>query len=54
MLTSLYLDELRDVLANILDRPRPTAEEIAQRARKVDEVALPMPTAYVPGNSPSW
>jgi TorA maturation chaperone TorD len=54
MLTSVYLDELRDVLALILDQPRPTTEEVEQRARKVDEVPLPMPTAYVPGNSPSW
>lgn len=53
-LTSAYLDELRDVLAQILAEPRPSAEEIAQRQPEVEEVALPMPSAYVPGSSPSW
>jgi TorA maturation chaperone TorD len=55
MLTSLYLDELRDTLVLILDEPRPTAEEIEQRLKQAaDEVPLPMPSAYVPGSSPSW
>jgi len=54
MLTAVYLDELRDVLARILDEPRPTAEQIEQLTRPVREVALPMPSAYVPGSSPSW
>lgn len=54
VLTSVYLDELRDVLAQILGQPRPTAQEIEERTRKVSESPLPMPSAYVPGNSPSW
>jgi TorA maturation chaperone TorD len=54
MLTSSYLDELRDVIAQILDEPRPTAEEIERRTRRVAEVALPMPSAYVPGSAPTW
>jgi len=55
MLTSYYLDELRDTLALILSEPRPTAEQIEQRIKQpVDEVPLPMPGAYVPGSSPSW
>lgn len=54
MLTSVYVDELRDVLAQILGEPRPTAEQVEQRNRVVNEVALPMPNAYVPGSAPSW
>ncbi len=54
MLTAVYIDELRDLLARILDAPRPTPQEIEQRSRDVQEVPLPMPGAYVPGNSPSW
>jgi TorA maturation chaperone TorD len=54
MLTSDYLDELRDALARILDEPRPTAEEMEQRLKQVTEAPLPMPGAYMPGRSPSW
>lgn len=54
MLTSIYLDELRELLVQILGEPRPAAEEIEKRNRVVDEVALPMPNAYVPGSAPSW
>lgn len=55
MLTFSYLDELRDVLAQILGEPRPTAEQVAERLKQpVSEVALPMPSRYVPGSSPSW
>ncbi|MCB1784676.1 MAG: molecular chaperone TorD family protein [Gammaproteobacteria bacterium] len=53
-LTSAYLDELRDLLARLLDEARPSAEEIERRMRPIAEVALPMPSAYVPGQSPSW
>ena len=31
VLTAVYLDELRDILAEILDSPRPTADEIEER-----------------------
>ncbi len=54
MLTGCYLDELRDVLAEILAEPRPNRREIDARARTVREEPLPMPNAYVPGHSPSW
>lgn len=54
LLTAAYLEELRDVLAEILDRRRPSAEEIERRNRAVVEVALPMPSSYVPGATPSW
>jgi TorA maturation chaperone TorD len=55
MLTASYLDELRDILAWILDKPRPSAEEIAQASiKQVEQTPLPMPGPYVPGSSPSW
>lgn len=55
MLTLDYLDELRDVLAQILSEPRPTAEEVAERMKRpVGEEAPPMPSHYLPGSSPSW
>lgn len=54
MLTSVYLDELRDLMVRILGEPRPTAEQVEQRNRSVNEVALPTPSTYVPGSAPSW
>lgn len=33
LLTAVYLDELRDILARLLDAPRPSAEEIDERMR---------------------
>jgi TorA maturation chaperone TorD len=54
MLTSVYVDELREILVQLLGEPRPTAEEVDRRTRVVNEVALPIPGAYVPGNAPSW
>jgi TorA maturation chaperone TorD len=54
MFSAGYLDEIRDVLAQILGEARPSAEEIEQRARVPKEEPLPMPTSYVPGSSPSW
>ena len=54
-LTAAYLEELRDVLAEILDQPRPDAEEIEQRMRpKMAGVAVEAPAPYVPGAAPSW
>jgi TorA maturation chaperone TorD len=54
MLTAIYVDELRDVLAQVVAEDRPTKEEVEERTRQIDEVAVPMPSAYVPGGSPSW
>lgn len=55
LLTAAYLDELRDLLADILQTPRPTPEEIEQRMKpkanpKVEEV----PLQYMPGVAESW
>ena len=55
LVSSVYLEELRDLLALVLDQPRPSADEIEQRARaRRQEAALPMPSTYVPGTAPSW
>jgi TorA maturation chaperone TorD len=54
VLTASYLEELRDTIALVLNEPRPTAEEVAQRSRREDENALPVSSAYVPGSAPSW
>ena len=51
MLTAAWLDELRDLLAEILEQPRPAVEppDAAQRGSPV-EVAAP----YLPGAGPGW
>ena len=53
MLTAAYLDELRDVLAELLGEPRPTAEEIEERMKPKPEV-VEVPLTYMPGTAPSW
>ncbi len=52
--TAAYVDELRDVFAEILGEPRPTPEEIDERMRPKAEVQVPMPERFVPGVAPSW
>jgi TorA maturation chaperone TorD len=54
VLTAIYLEELRETLASVLNQKRPSAEEVEQRNRKVGEDALPVSPAYVPGTGPSW
>ena len=55
LLTAAYLDELRDLLAQLLDSPRPTAEEIETRMRRpVEAIAVKVEGPYVPGVAPSW
>lgn len=51
--TAAYLDELRDLLSELLDQPRPKAGEIEARMKPVRATALPDPQ-FVPGASPSW
>ncbi|MEZ5585580.1 MAG: molecular chaperone TorD family protein [Sedimenticolaceae bacterium] len=54
LLTAAYLEELRDVLAQILEQPRPSPDEIERRMKPKRETVLPMPSSYVPGSAPSW
>ncbi len=53
LLNAAYLDELRDLLAEVLGEPRPTPEEIEARyATKVSTDAPP--PRYIPGAAPTW
>ena len=52
MLTAIYCEELRDLIAEILDEPRPSAEEIDERMkpkRRTEEV----PVSFMPGIGPA-
>ncbi|MBU0500025.1 MAG: molecular chaperone TorD family protein [Gammaproteobacteria bacterium] len=55
LLTAVYLDELRDILARLLDAPRPTAEEVDERMRP-GRSAIPeeCPAPFAPGAGPGW
>lgn len=53
-LTAAYLDELRDVLAEVIEQPRPSKEEIDLRMKPKLQAVIAMPERYVPGASPSW
>lgn len=52
-LTLAYLDELRDLLAEILGEPRPTREEVEARLNPKPE-PVEVPLSFVPGSAPSW
>lgn len=55
LLTAVYCDELRDLLALILDQPRPSPEEIEARMQGNSTGAADVPVAFVPGaGGPSW
>ena len=55
LLTAVYCEELRDLLAIILEQPRPTPQEIEARMQRSDNVANAVPAAFVPGaGGPSW
>ena len=53
--TAAYMDEMRDLLADVLDKPRPTAEAIEQRLKSVSADTVPLPDPkFIPGSAPSW
>lgn len=54
MLVAQYLDELRDVIAGILEQPRPTSEEIAERLRPKRNAPEEVPIKFMQGVEPSW
>ncbi len=56
LLTAAYLNELRDLLAELADAPRPSAEEMEARRRPRSAVSVPVapPSAFVPGAGPTW
>ena len=51
--TAAYMEEVRDLLVEILDEPRPTAEEIEKRMKPVATVPLPAPK-HAPDTAPTW
>ena len=53
LLTDLYCEELRELLALILEQPRPTDEEIIELTKKSKDIPI-APMQYVPGASESW
>ena len=53
-LTAAYLDELRDLLAQVIGESRPSAEYIEERMRPKFSMAVDGPRPFVPGVAPSW
>jgi TorA maturation chaperone TorD len=53
LLTAAYLDELRDLLAEVLGTPRPTPEEI-EASVAPPQVSLEVDGPFLPGAAPSW
>jgi len=54
MLTAAYLDELRDLMAEIIGSARPSPEEIEERMRRSNPVTVEVEGPYLPGAAPSW
>jgi len=52
MLTGVYCEELRDLIADVLDEPRPSKEEMDERMKPV-RTAESVPVAFVPGIGPA-
>jgi len=55
LLTGAYCEELRNILADILEEPRPTSEETEARMQQSKPVSVDVPITFVPGaGGPSW
>jgi TorA maturation chaperone TorD len=56
LLTAAWLDAMRELLVDLAQVQRLTAEEIqaGQRPRRVLSVEVPPPSAFVPGSGPVW
>jgi len=52
LVTAYYCEELRDLLATILDEPRPSSEDIEERMKST-QGQEEMPQQYVPGIGPA-
>ncbi|MDJ0808042.1 MAG: molecular chaperone TorD family protein [Gammaproteobacteria bacterium] len=52
LLTGAYCEELRDLLAQILDKPRPSVEEIDERMKPRHQTEA-VPVSFVPGVGPA-
>lgn len=53
LVTNAYCEHLRDLLAEVLDEPRPTPEEV-ERRNKPKPAVTETPVRFVPGVAPSW
>lgn len=56
LLTAAWLDEFREILVELAQTPRPTAEEVQarRRPRPAVSVTVPPPSTFVPGSGPVW
>jgi TorA maturation chaperone TorD len=54
LLTAAYLDELRDLLAEVLGTARPSAEELALGPAQAAPPPEPAEGPFLPGAAPSW
>lgn len=54
LLTAAYLDELRDLVAELVGTPRTSAEELAASVVPVTGWELEVEGPYLPGVAPSW
>ncbi len=52
-LTAAYCEELRDILAQILEQARPTREEIEERMKPRQPQTEEMPVKFMPGMGPA-
>ncbi len=52
-LSAAYCEELRDIIAEILDQDRPSREEIDERMKPGQTRAEEMPVQFVPGMGPA-
>ncbi|HID45106.1 MAG TPA: dehydrogenase [Chromatiaceae bacterium] len=52
-LTAAYCEELRDLLAEILQQPRPSKKEIEERMQPTTQQSEPVPVQFVPGVGPA-
>jgi TorA maturation chaperone TorD len=54
LVTATYLDELRDLLALLLEEPRPSAEALDAPLDAESAASIPVEGPYLPGVAPSW
>jgi len=52
-LTAAYCEELRDIIAEILEQPRPSREEIDERMKPGQTTAEESPVQFMPGMGPA-
>lgn len=53
-LTATWCDTLRELIAEHLGEPRPTAVEVAARLRQAEAESPARPVVFIPGSGPGW